>query len=366
VISVVVVGVAVAAVVRWMRAGRVGGRDRDRRHRGSRLLLATAARLFPPERREWARAMLAELDEIPGSFARWRFALGGVRAGLVASGRGPVPVARMAVVVAVAAGVGAVVYVVSPVTHVFAIALAIVLTLAGISWPRRRADGATSGAALGVTLLTGVAACVALTLFGVAAYPAAAGDDGGTTAYSLVLASALGAYVWVGLAAWRADRHDHTSLAAGPVLGGLLIGAGYAVVGVVADHFGLLALVAVGGVAGLLAAGAFGARLVRRRTTERGLVAAGLRVGLVAALAYFVAAMSATYVTASWPVHDREALDAFRASGLPDLATYLVSDALGGAIAALIGLPVLVLGAVWAGGALVRAGVGDVGGDAVG
>jgi hypothetical protein len=353
VIAVVVVAVGVAAVVRWRRAGRAAGRDRDRRHRGSRRLLATAAHLFPPERREWATAMLAELDEVPGSFARWRFAAGGVWAGLVASGRRPVPVAGMAVVLGVAVGVGAVAYAVSPVTHLFAIALAIALTLAGISWPRPGTAGATNAAVLGVTLLAGVAACVALTLFGVAAYPAA-GDDGGTAVYSLVLAAVLGAYVWVGLAAWRADPRDHTSVAAGPVLAGLLLGAGYAVVGVVADRSGLLALIAVGGVAGLLVAGAFGARLVRRGTTERRLVAAGLRVGAVAALAYFVAGMSATYVTASWPVHDREALDAFRASGLPDLATYLVSDALGGAIAALVGLPVLVLGAVWAGGALVR------------
>ncbi len=363
-IVVVVVAVAVAAVVRWMRAGRGAGRDRDLR-RGPRLLLGTAAHLFPRERREWARAMFAELDEVPGSFARWRFALGGLWAGLVASGRRPVPVAGTAVVVGVAAGVGAVVYAVSPVTHVFAVALATTLVPAGIAWPRPQAAGATRARVLGVTLLAGVTACVALTLFGVAAYPAAAGDDGATTVYSLVLAAVLGAYVWVGLGAWRADRHDHTSPASGAVLAGLLFGAGLAVVGVIADRFGLLALVAVSGVAGLLLAGAFGARLVRRGTTERGLVAAGLRVGSVAALAYFVVGMSATYITASWPVHDEEVLDAFRASGLPDLATYLVSDALGSAIAALVGLPVVVLGAIWAGGTLVRPGVGDLGGDSV-
>jgi hypothetical protein len=64
--------------------------------------------------------------------------------------------------------------------------------------------------------------------------------------------------------------------------------------------------------------------------------------------------MSATYLTASWPVHDPEVLEGFRASGLPDHATYLVSDTLGGSIAALIGLPALVLGALWAGSALTR------------
>jgi len=349
VISIVVLGVVIAAVVRWRRAGRAGVPVGRRRHRGPGRLLAMAAHLFPPERREWAGAMLAELDEVPGTLARWRFAVGGVWAGLVASGRGPVPAGRTAVVIGVAGSVGAAVYVVSPATHVFAIALAIVLALAGITW--RQAAGAPM---LGVTMLTGVAACVALTLFGVARYPAAAPNDGGTTAYSLVLAATLGAYVWVGLTAWRTDRPDQKPLAAGPVLVSMLLGAGYAVVGVVADRFGSLALVAVTGAAGLLLAGTFGATLTRRGTTERGLAAAGLRLGFVAALAYFVAAMSATYITATWPVHDREVVDAFHTSGLPDLATYLVSDALGGAILALIGLPILVLAATWAGATLAR------------
>ena len=354
-ISVVVVAVVLGAVVRRRRGGR--SRVRAGQRGGAGLLLATAGHLFPPERREWAEAMLAELDEVPGSFARWRFALGGAWAGVVASGREPVPVAGMAVVVGVAGGVGVVAYAVSPVTHVFAIALSIVLALAGISSPRRRAAGATSGAVLGVTLLVGVAACVALTLFGVAAYPAAAADDGATAVYSLVLAAALGAYVWVGLGAWpAADRRGHGSVAGGPVPLGLLLGAGWAVVGVVSDRVGAVPLVVAVSVLGLVVAGGFGARLVRRGTTERALVAVGLRTGLVAGLAYFVAGMSATYLTASWPVHDQEVLEGFRASGLADLATYIVSDSLGGSIAALVGLPVLVLGATWAGGALVRSG----------
>jgi len=247
------------------------------------------------------------------------------------------------------------VYAVSPATHVFAIALSIVLALAGISSPRRRAAGATSGAVLGVTLLVGVAACVALTLFGVAAYPAAAADDGGTAVYSLVLAVALGAYVGVGLRSWPAtDRGSDTSPAGGPVLVGLLLGAGWAVVSVVSDHAGAVALAIGVGVDGLIVAGGFGARLARGGITERALVAVGLRTGLVAALAYFVAGMSATYITASWPVRDHEVLEAFRASGLPDLATYMVSETLGGSIVALVFVPALVLGATWAGGAFVR------------
>jgi hypothetical protein len=299
--------------------------------------------------------MLAELDEVPGSFARWRFALGGAWTGLVAHGREPVPIAGIAVVVGIAGGVGAVAYAVSPVTHVFAVALSIVLALVGISSSRRRAAGTTSGAVLGVTLLVGAAACVALTLFGVVAYPDAAAADGGTAVFSLVLAVALGAYVWVGLGAWpAAERHGHAPPTSGPVIVGLLLGTGWAVDGVVSDHTGAVGVAIGVGVAGLVVAGGFGAHLVRRGTTESALVAAGLRTGLVTALAYFVAGMSVTYITASWPVHDREVLAAFRASGLPDIPTYMVSEALGSSISALVFVPALVLGAVWAGGALVR------------
>lgn len=350
--------VVVAVVIAVVRRGR-GRRLRARRGRGggAGLVLAIGARLFPPERREWAQAMLAELDEVHGSFARWRFALGGVRAGLVAWGREALPVGFTAVVLAVAGGIGAVAYAVSPVTPELAIALSVALALAGISSPRRRAARATTDVVLGATVLVGVAASVALTLFGVAAFPAVATDDGTSAAYSVVLAAALGAYAWVGLGGWPAGAGQGPGPASarrGQMLVGLLLGAGLVVAGVVSDHRGAVALVVGAGSAGVVAAVGFGAGLARRGTSERGLVATGLHTGLVAGLAYFVAGMSATYLTASWPVHDREVLDGFRASGGTDLSTYMVSSSLGGSIVALVGLPALVLGAVWAGGAFAR------------
>jgi hypothetical protein len=354
--TIVVLAVAIGVIVRRGRGGRT--RAHGGPPRGAGLLLAAAVHLFPPERREWGRAMVVELDEVPGSLARWRFALGGAWAGIVASGRAPVPVAGMAVVVGVAAGVGAVTYAVSPATHVFGIALAIALVLVGVSRPRRRwTTAATPGAAvLRATLLAGAAACVALTLYGVSAYPAAAVDDD-TTAYSLVLAATLGAYVWVGSGAWpAADRDGDASFVGaglGPVLVGLLVGGGYAVAGVATDRVGAVVYVVGAGVAGLALAGGFGAHLVRRGTTERGVVVVGLRTGLVAGVAYFVAAMSATYLTASWTVRDQEVLAGFRASGLSDLASYLVSEALAVSIGALVGLPVLILGATWAGATFI-------------
>ena len=93
-IGIVVLAVVLCAVVRRRRGGQ-----QENRRRGARLLLAAVAPLFPPERREWAQAMLAEIDEIEGRFARWRFALGGAWTGIVASGREPVPAAGLAAVV---------------------------------------------------------------------------------------------------------------------------------------------------------------------------------------------------------------------------------------------------------------------------
>jgi len=342
VILLVVAAVTVALIVRHRRAGRF-------HQRGAHLVLAAAAHLFPPQRREWAQAMLTELDTIPGSLARWRFALGGAWTGLVASGREPVPAAGLAVVLAVAGGVGVLAYAVSPVTHVFAVALSLVVLLAGLSSLGRRAAGGTGAGLLGVTLLTGAAACVALTLFGVVTYPAATAGDGTTTVFSLMLAAALGAYMWVGLGGWPAPARREATVAVG-----LLLGAGWAVSGVVADRIMAIGITVAVGVAGLVVAGTAGARLARRGASERALVAAGLRTGLVAGVAYFVAEMSATYITASWPVHDPAVLDQFRSSGLPDFASYLVSDNLGNSIMALVFLPALVLGITWAGGVLAR------------
>jgi hypothetical protein len=54
-------------------------------------LLAWAVRTIPQARREWGLAMLAELPSVPSGVARWRFALGCVRAALFLPSAGPAP-----------------------------------------------------------------------------------------------------------------------------------------------------------------------------------------------------------------------------------------------------------------------------------
>ena len=61
---------ALPAVVRSLRRRRDSTSDR------AKALLVLAARGLPPDRTEWARAMLAELDHVEGRRERWRFSFG--------------------------------------------------------------------------------------------------------------------------------------------------------------------------------------------------------------------------------------------------------------------------------------------------
>ena len=64
----VLVALSVTPLVRAFRAGV----EHDR----ARRFLEVAVRGLPAERLEWGQAMLAELDQVQGRHARWRFSLG--------------------------------------------------------------------------------------------------------------------------------------------------------------------------------------------------------------------------------------------------------------------------------------------------
>jgi hypothetical protein len=72
---------------------------------GPRRFLEIASALTPGRRRDWSRAMLAELDQVTGTAARWRFAFGAARVMLIPPASGRIA----AVVLAVLAGAAAVV-----------------------------------------------------------------------------------------------------------------------------------------------------------------------------------------------------------------------------------------------------------------
>lgn len=64
------------------RAFRHAGGDRGRGKDAPASVLAWAVGAMPQARKEWGIAMLSELAAVPGSVARWRFALSCARAAL--------------------------------------------------------------------------------------------------------------------------------------------------------------------------------------------------------------------------------------------------------------------------------------------
>jgi hypothetical protein len=94
-------GAAVASGVRRLIAARSRRLASDPPAR----LLAAAVAVLPERRREWGRAMLAELASIPGRSARWRFALSCVRATLALPPAGGWPVLALVTGMAVACAV---------------------------------------------------------------------------------------------------------------------------------------------------------------------------------------------------------------------------------------------------------------------
>jgi hypothetical protein len=71
----------------------------------ARRFLAAAVALMPASRRDWGRAMLAELDQVAGPAARWRFAVGAAWATLTVPRARRLP--RLAAIVLAGAGCAA-------------------------------------------------------------------------------------------------------------------------------------------------------------------------------------------------------------------------------------------------------------------
>jgi hypothetical protein len=172
------------------------------------LLAATAATL-PAERRAWGAAMAAELAQVQGRLARWRFAAGCARAAvfLPVGGRAAVAVAAALAGAALAVawlGTGAAL----PAGQVFALSL--VGLLGGLVTLRvaRRGRVGWAGPGLGVAGLAwaGLAGCVAATGWYLAEYPLTRSGHPSTISATLppvtavVFAVVLAGCVWLTLA----------------------------------------------------------------------------------------------------------------------------------------------------------------------
>jgi hypothetical protein len=227
---------AVAARLLWRAWWRQAGAELSALD-GPALLLAAAAATLPADRRDWGAAMTAELAQVQGSAARWRFAAGGARTAVLPP-RGSQTAVLVAGALAVAAIAAAVLATGAalPAGRVFALTfVGLVGGLATLTVARsRRVGRAGSGPATAGLALAGIAACVAFTGYYLAEYPTYHKGHPPVTLVSLppvtavVLAAGLAGCLGLALAPPRwlvGDRHARRfgtgmaiALAAGLVL----------------------------------------------------------------------------------------------------------------------------------------------------
>jgi hypothetical protein len=152
----------------WRRAGPgLSGMD------GPAWLLAAVTAMLPEDRRDWGAAMAAELAQVEGGAARWRFAAGCASA-VVFPGGNRVAVGVAGALAAAAIATAALVTAAAlPAGRVFALTFVGLLGgLAVLAVARSRRVGWTApGPALAGLALAGVAACLGLTIYYLAEHP---------------------------------------------------------------------------------------------------------------------------------------------------------------------------------------------------
>jgi hypothetical protein len=163
----------VAAWLLWRAWWRQAGDDLAALD-GPGWLLAAATATLPADRSDWGQAMAAELAQVPGGAARWRFAAGCARAAVLPPGGSRTAVGAtgalvVAALAATALGTGAVL----PAGRVFALTFVGLLGgLATLAIARsRRVRPAGQGQALARLGLAGIAACLALAIYYLAEHP---------------------------------------------------------------------------------------------------------------------------------------------------------------------------------------------------
>ena len=292
VLALLVLAVArvVPAAARVLRGIRAGSGQCDR----PAVVLAFAVGAMPAERAEWGRAMIGELDEARGSWSRWRFSLGCVRA-----------VARMRA--------------------------------------RETLGGAhRDGVVVRGVVLAAVAAALALAAYGLVRYPLA-GEDAWLGA-GVVLPLALG-YVLCALGLSRGMTPGAVLARRNGLLGGLAVGAAWLVVSFPTTALKEWVLVPL--LIAVLAPAGVAVRTGRATRDARACTAAAIWCGLVGGLVVFVVSVTAAYLHQGGPF-DAQLVRDFHASGAPDLTAYAIGSSLGTAVGLLLIVPTVAL----AGGSL--------------
>lgn len=271
---------ALPAVVRSLRGA---GLESDR----AKALLVLAARGLPPDRTEWARAMLAELDHVEGRRERWRFSFGCAWAAVRIRTKSPEP----------------------------------------------------GGALLRAVVLGGAAIAVALVGYGLVHYPGLRSERDVWEAMVAFLATLL-IYTALVMILSRGTRQRSVDARRYGLMGGLAVGAGW-LFGIAPPSAlkGWVFLPLLIAILGPAVVGTIAAR--RTADSETGTLAA-LWSGLVAGLTVFISWVTVTYADAGRP-YDAGLVRDFHASGAHDLATYAISDDLGSGLVMLLVVPTVAL-----------------------
>ncbi|HEV7650410.1 MAG TPA: hypothetical protein VGP26_19865 [Actinophytocola sp.] len=246
----------------------------------ARALLTLACRRLPADRVDWGRAMIAELDNLDHAAARWRFALGGVRAATLAR-----------------------------------------LTGRGTGHP-------------GVTMLMlGILACAGLVVTALVAYPALRADRKIPLFLAAMVVILAG---YAGLARARARDMSAESAAARRygLIGGSILAIAWVVAATAWWHLHSAPFVLA--VLAPIAAGGFVARFHGRRAGIASVVWAGLTAGL----AVFITLAIDAFATAAGP-YDASQLAEYAHSDSTTIAAYWMGEDLAVSLALLLLIPCL-------------------------
>ncbi|HKT01198.1 MAG TPA: hypothetical protein VJT31_16865 [Rugosimonospora sp.] len=338
-VVVLVVLVAAALVLVRLSDGKGAG-DLPAR------IVTTATNRLPADRRDWGQAMVAELFTVHGLIRRWRFAVGVLHIALFPPPRHPRRVLAVAVVgLLIAAAATALAQATAPGLSVFAASLGLLLCgyttiLASRSEPPRRSAGRVSVAVVALAgLVAAAATAVAVVARVDATHPTPARDY--STQFGILFALLLTGYL--ALAVTPPRLRDTTNTALWWAAGGALA-AGAAWIGIAlsspVDPNGIQPLLNPV-VAGSVLAVSLGAAATTR-TLFIG-VRAGLLTAILAAPIHFTVDLTAMLHLGTYTLTDPYDITAYAHSGYHDVASYLLSDRIGGDIATLVVYPITTL-----------------------
>jgi hypothetical protein len=306
-----------------------GSPDDDR----ARRFLAAATAWTSAGRGDWGRAMLAELDQVAGGPARWRFALGAARTVLVPPRSRRLPWRAAIILAAGAATAAAAIHVLAPGAGIQAAAilpgLPAICAWLVLARSRPAAHGGGPSRVVRVIAAGGIAACAVVALVSLARYPAGAA---GTSASGLsmldVLAVDLTGALWLvlrlpaPLAAGR--RSSRYGLAAALAMtGGFLLNQLLGLSPAVTWTAALGLLVGAGGLAAWLDGGPVSG------------IGAALWTLLIAVPAWFIVSMTATSRAMSLDARDPVTIAFARSQGAASALAWVVANDLGGSIVVL-------------------------------